>query len=52
LERDTSLRLACRRDTLVGELTTSRYRTPIRELYLCGTAAHPGGGVMGTAWQP
>jgi hypothetical protein len=25
----------------------ARYRTPIRELYLCGTAAHPGGGVMG-----
>jgi phytoene dehydrogenase-like protein len=26
----------------------ARYRTPIRELYLCGAAAHPGGGVMGT----
>ncbi|MCS7045033.1 MAG: NAD(P)/FAD-dependent oxidoreductase [Gemmataceae bacterium] len=26
----------------------SRYRTPIRNLYLCGSAAHPGGGVMGT----
>jgi phytoene dehydrogenase-like protein len=24
------------------------YRTPIRGLYLCGAAAHPGGGVMGT----
>lgn len=23
------------------------YRTPIRGLYLCGAAAHPGGGVMG-----
>ena len=23
------------------------YRTPIRNLYLCGAAAHPGGGVMG-----
>jgi phytoene dehydrogenase-like protein len=27
------------------------YRTPIRGLYLCGAAAHPGGGVMGTAGQ-
>jgi phytoene dehydrogenase-like protein len=25
------------------------YRTPIRHLYLCGAAAHPGGGVMGAA---
>jgi len=25
------------------------YRTPIRGLYLCGAAAHPGGGVMGIA---
>jgi phytoene dehydrogenase-like protein len=25
----------------------SRYRTPIRGLYLCGAASHPGGGVMG-----
>jgi len=23
------------------------YRTPIRGLYVCGSAAHPGGGVMG-----
>ena len=23
------------------------YRTPIAGLYLCGAAAHPGGGVMG-----
>ncbi len=23
------------------------YRTPIRNLYLCGAATHPGGGVMG-----
>jgi phytoene dehydrogenase-like protein len=26
----------------------AQYRTPIRGLYLCGAAAHPGGGVMGT----
>jgi phytoene dehydrogenase-like protein len=25
----------------------ARYRTPIENLYLCGAAAHPGGGVMG-----
>ena len=25
------------------------YRTPVRHLYLCGAAAHPGGGVMGAA---
>lgn len=27
--------------------TYAQYRTPIRGLYLCGAAAHPGGGVMG-----
>ena len=25
----------------------ARYRTPIRGLYLCGAASHPGGGIMG-----
>src|SRR5579862_8633391 len=25
------------------------YRTPIRDLYLCGAATHPGGGVMGAS---
>ncbi len=25
----------------------ARYRTPIRHLYLCGSGAHPGGGLMG-----
>lgn len=25
----------------------ARYRTPIRNLYLCGAGTHPGGGVMG-----
>lgn len=25
----------------------SDYRTPIKRLYICGSAAHPGGGVMG-----
>jgi len=27
----------------------ANYRTPIRHLYLCGAAAHPGGGVIGAA---
>ena len=25
----------------------SRYETPLRNLYLCGAGAHPGGGVTG-----
>jgi phytoene dehydrogenase-like protein len=25
------------------------YRTPIRNLYMCGAATHPGGGVMGAS---
>jgi phytoene dehydrogenase-like protein len=25
----------------------SRYRTPVRNLWLCGSAVHPGGGIMG-----
>lgn len=29
----------------------TNYRTPIKYLYLCGSAAHPGGGVMGIAGQ-
>jgi phytoene dehydrogenase-like protein len=27
----------------------ANYRTPVRGLFLCGSAAHPGGGVMGAA---
>ena len=30
-------------------LSWAGYRTPIRGLYLCGAAAHPGGGVIGAA---
>lgn len=26
----------------------SRYKTPIRDLWLCGSGAHPGGGIMGS----
>jgi phytoene dehydrogenase-like protein len=25
----------------------ARYRTPVRSLYMCGSATHPGGGIMG-----
>jgi len=25
----------------------ARYRTPIDNLYMCGSATHPGGGIMG-----
>jgi phytoene dehydrogenase-like protein len=25
----------------------ARYRTPVRNLYMCGSATHPGGGIMG-----
>jgi phytoene dehydrogenase-like protein len=25
----------------------ARFRTPLRNYYLCGSGAHPGGGVMG-----
>ncbi len=25
----------------------AQYRTPIRDLYMCGSATHPGGGIMG-----
>jgi phytoene dehydrogenase-like protein len=27
----------------------ANYRTPIRNLYLCGSGAHPGGGIMGAS---
>jgi phytoene dehydrogenase-like protein len=25
----------------------ARFRTPIKNLYMCGSATHPGGGIMG-----
>ena len=25
----------------------TRYRTPVKNLYMCGSATHPGGGIMG-----
>jgi phytoene dehydrogenase-like protein len=27
----------------------AQYRTPIRNLYMCGSSTHPGGGVMGAS---
>jgi phytoene dehydrogenase-like protein len=27
----------------------AQYRTPIRNLYMCGAATHPGGGIMGAS---
>jgi len=27
----------------------ANYRTPVKGLFICGAAAHPGGGVMGAA---
>ena len=27
----------------------AHYRTPVRGLYLCGSATHPGGGIMGAS---
>ena len=29
----------------------ARYKTPIHRLWLCGSGAHPGGGVMGAPGQ-
>ena len=29
----------------------SRYRTPIRDLWMCGSGTHPGGGIMGACGQ-
>jgi len=25
----------------------ARYRTPVKDLWMCGSATHPGGGIMG-----
>jgi phytoene dehydrogenase-like protein len=29
----------------------ARYRTPVKNLYMCGSATHPGGGIMGAPGQ-
>ena len=29
-------------------MSSSQYKTPIDNLYLCGSSAHPGGGIHGT----
>jgi len=29
-------------------ISTSQYKTPIKNLYLCGSSTHPGGGLHGT----
>src|SRR5437870_942601 len=28
----------------------AQYRSPIKNLYMCGSATHPGGGIMGASW--
>ena len=33
--------------TMRPVLGCAQYRTPIRNLYMCGSATHPGGGIMG-----
>ena len=39
--------LACLAGGAYVLLRYANYRTPIRGLYLCGAATHPGGGVTG-----
>ena len=29
----------------------ARYRTPVRDLWMCGSGTHPGGGIMGASGQ-
>lgn len=29
----------------------SRYKTPIKDLWMCGSGTHPGGGIMGASGQ-
>ena len=29
----------------------SRYRTPVKNLWMCGSGTHPGGGIMGSSGQ-
>jgi len=37
----------CNREYFVYLGLRSNYKTPLQGLYLCGSGAHPGGGVMG-----
>jgi phytoene dehydrogenase-like protein len=30
----------------------AQYKTPVRNLWMCGSGAHPGGGIMGARPQP
>ena len=39
--------VSSREDVSIVLTLAAKYRTPVKGLYLCGSGAHPGGGVMG-----